>query len=373
MIKGRISLERNSIVLRCKYYLDLDSMGQNRYHFIIPDLLKGIAIIWIVVFHVYTDFNIVFCLGTHWLNDFVCRVIMHGALGVDIFVILSGYLLALSCLRKESVQWVPFLKKRFLRIAPLYWFAIISILFLESLIGDGGEIINMQSVLYHFLGIHGLTQYIFDLQGAWWFLTLILQLYLVFPVAWYISKKFRFSTVLISSLTLTILARFVPFANVDGNYSLFAFLPDFIIGIGMANKLPKLECTLSIKGALYCIVALLAFVAGIQQDTTIIFGYAYGLLRPFVSFGLFLAMCYVCNLFLLHHDMLVQPLSTYGKYSYAIYLFHRPLIYKWVTLTTPFLPPVLILPLFVIIMLPIGFVLETVTEKMTNYYMIGEK
>ena len=155
------------------------------------------------------------------------------------------------------------------------------------------------------------------------------------------------------------MTRFIPFANLDGNYSMFAFLPDFVLGLIMAKKLsPDLQCSFSAFGGLYCIAALFALYVGISDNSVVIFSYGLGLFRPFVAFGLFLTLCFVCQYGFAKMHAVAYPLSKYGKHSYAIYLFHRPLIYKWVTLSLPFFPPVLVLLFFVMAMLPLGMLIE---------------
>lgn len=340
-------------------------MNPGKRHLIVPDLLKGLAIIWIVLFHMYKDFPDVFCSSLHWLNNLQCRIIMHGALGVDIFIILSGYLLTISRLRNPQAHWFSFLKKRIWRIFPLYWFALASILTFEFAIGKSKESLSLLSVVYHLAGLHGFTPYIFDLEGAWWFVTLILQLYLLFPVIWYLSEKLPLYVLLILAACCTVAARFIPYANLDGNYSVFAFLLDFVFGLVMARNLsPQLECSFSFSGGLFCAATLIALLFGIYSDSVTVFSFGWGLYRPFVSFGLVLTLCFICQHGINKIKAVAYPLSKYGKHSYAIYLFHRPLIYKWVTLSLPVLPPVLVLFVFVAVMLPMGMLIEVGASRL---------
>ena len=334
-------------------------MNPGKRHLLVPDLLKGLAIIWIVLLHIYKDFPGVFCSSTYWLNDLLCRVIMHGALGVDLFIILSGYLLSVSCLRTPRTHWFFFLKRRIWRIFPLYWFALALVLTLETIVGSSGERFNLSSIIYHLAGLRGFTPYIFDLQGAWWFVTLILQLYLVFPVIWYLSEKYPLYVVLIVAACCTVIARFLPFANLEGNYSMFAFLPDFVLGLIVAKKLsPYLQCRFSFSGGLFCAATLIALLFGIYSDSVTVFSFGWGLYRPFVSFGLFLTLCFISQHGINRIKAVAYPLAKYGKHSYAIYLFHRSFIYKWVTLVLPLFPPALVSLFFVAAMLPIGMLIE---------------
>ena len=71
------------------------------------DELKGLAILLVVLYHAG--------------GVLVWQNFLHGDLGVDIFIILSGIGLALSS-RAESPA--SFLRRRLVRILPAYWIAL---------------------------------------------------------------------------------------------------------------------------------------------------------------------------------------------------------------------------------------------------------
>jgi peptidoglycan/LPS O-acetylase OafA/YrhL len=200
---------------------------RGRENLLIPDLVKGAAILWVVIFHVFFDFTNLFCGRDDGFNGLVCKIFLHGSLGVDLFVILSGYLLSRSCAVKDTVYWGEFLKNRLWRILPLYWLAIFLVIALAIIRPNESYNINWPSIWFHFFGVHGLTPYIFDIQGVWWFITLILQLYIIFPFAYKILQKYNHNIIIIFSIILMISARYEEFANFNTNYSLFAFLPVF--------------------------------------------------------------------------------------------------------------------------------------------------
>lgn len=79
------------------------------------DLLRSWAIVWVMLFHSY----IVGGIGEHfsWLSN-------YGWMGVDLFFVLSGYLIGYQLLaplaRGESLAWRDFYRRRAFRILPAF-------------------------------------------------------------------------------------------------------------------------------------------------------------------------------------------------------------------------------------------------------------
>lgn len=326
----------------------------------IPDLVKGIAILWVVVYHVLKGFPETFLPDGPGIYDAFYRVMMHGALGVDLFVILSGFLLARTCMTNKETKWYAFLRRRLVRILPMYWFAIATLLILDALIGGDNASVDMASVFYHIIGVHGFTQYIFDLQGAWWFISLIIQLYLLFPCLWLLFERISSRYILLAVIAISIVARFVPLLNLNGNYSVFAFLIDFSLGIVVAREFSSdLQCTFGPPAKLYCLLALVFFAVTLYLDSISLFSLGYGLVRPLLAAGVFWSVCtFGTYLQTINLRRVFQVILAYGRHSYAIYLFHSIFIYKWITLSASFLSPTLQIIVFVAILLPMGYVIE---------------
>lgn len=77
------------------------------------DLLRAFAILWVMLFH-----GLVLGLGTPWLNGS-----RFGWMGVDLFFVLSGFLIGSQWLREilnGSASFVRFYSRRALRILPAY-------------------------------------------------------------------------------------------------------------------------------------------------------------------------------------------------------------------------------------------------------------
>jgi exopolysaccharide production protein ExoZ len=79
-------------------------------------MLRAIAVILVIWCHAY---QVLGTMGVSGIRTF-------GAFGIDIFFVISGFILSLSVLRESSQPGLQpmweFLKRRFLRIYPIYWF-----------------------------------------------------------------------------------------------------------------------------------------------------------------------------------------------------------------------------------------------------------
>jgi peptidoglycan/LPS O-acetylase OafA/YrhL len=62
----------------------------------------------------------------------------HGAAGVDIFFVISGFIMTVSSrhLVGEPLGWLQFIKNRIVRIVPLYW--LLTTLKLVAVVAAGG-------------------------------------------------------------------------------------------------------------------------------------------------------------------------------------------------------------------------------------------
>lgn len=84
-------------------------------------VLRAVAALYVFVFHSQVP------LVTPWqnVNSEVTRLTLLGWVGVDLFFVISGFVIAWACVlsrsRPESIT--EFAVKRFFRVVPLYWFA----------------------------------------------------------------------------------------------------------------------------------------------------------------------------------------------------------------------------------------------------------
>src|ERR1700677_3080820 len=127
------------------------------------DELRGLAILLVILYHAG--------------GVLVWQNFLHGDVGVDIFVILSGVGIALSS-RAETAG--AFLRRRLLRIFPAYW--IVLTVFLVAGAHFLHDTYTPFNVVVHYLGIHGLfgDAIGFSIDDSFWFITLILGWYVIY-------------------------------------------------------------------------------------------------------------------------------------------------------------------------------------------------
>jgi peptidoglycan/LPS O-acetylase OafA/YrhL len=103
--------------------------------------------------------------------------VLHGELGVDVFLMVSGFTLALSSVDLSARQ---FFQRRFLRIFPAYWLALG--LFLWMNWQFLGRTCPAGDIGLHVLGLHGFgpIDSFVSINDSFWFIAMIVPAYGVF-------------------------------------------------------------------------------------------------------------------------------------------------------------------------------------------------
>ncbi len=101
------------------------------------DGLRGLAALWVLVGH------------AHLLTRFSVPVIGDPDLGVDLFIMLSGFLMVFHYQRRRDREpweanstWITFWVRRYFRIAPLYYVLLVAALTLGPLIYNARMVID---------------------------------------------------------------------------------------------------------------------------------------------------------------------------------------------------------------------------------------
>jgi peptidoglycan/LPS O-acetylase OafA/YrhL len=159
------------------------------------DGLRGLAILLVVVFHFVSQEGV---QPPGSITDRLQRLVIMGWSGVDLFFVLSGFLIGgiLMEVRRSPSYFKTFYARRFFRIVPIYY---LWILLYAALIAVAGRFITQLSnsgipppldlgTFSYFLFLQNVVPVtLFGLAGAWfghlWSLAVEEQFYLVAPMA----------------------------------------------------------------------------------------------------------------------------------------------------------------------------------------------
>jgi len=319
-----------------------------------PDTVKGIAILWIVFFHGFKEFR---TAGDYpWPLDagywgqvcpslpeavpavaaVMCTLrgawIAFASLGfhaVGVFLVLSGFTLALGAARKGIGPLPAWYRSRLVRLFPLYWIA--HLLYLASPPAIRREAIDYRFVL-SLLGdrIYPLGEIFFYANAAWWYFGLLLQLYLVFPLLFGLHRRMGPGPFLAAAALLTLVTRYLVLVPLASQHSgalllgalftcrLFEFCAGIALGVAYAAG-PQIWLGCLRRPAMPAL-GLAIYAAGLFSYR---FKLAYVATDALIGCGL-AAILVAVALRVEARPRLGAALARAGAYSYGLYLFHQP-------------------------------------------------
>lgn len=286
-------------------------------------ILRGIAVLLVVFYH----------FGIFGFDS--------GFLGVDVFFVISGFLMAILYDKNHKLS---FFKKRALRLLPAY-FATILVTVLAAIIittpNEFHQVFN-QSIYANFflsnIGYWAQNSYFskaeFNVFLHLWSLGVEIQFYLIIPILFYFFQlhKALFWLLLIGSIALCFMM-----IGISAKTSFFMMplrLWEFLIGFGIAyylipNGKPKVGSSWGGVG-LFVIIAIPLFDIN-GQSSSIFNGHPaiYALLISLATS--FVLLFGIGNI---QYSVFGNVLEKIGQYSYSIYLVHFPVVVLF--LYTPF-------------------------------------
>ena len=266
------------------------------------DEVKGLALALILLYH---------CGGVLGYAN-----VVHGEIGVDLFLILSGFTLAAY---SAGTPLRDFVLRRFLRIYPSYWLALLLFGYLDARYLGGPR--PWESVWQHVLGIHGFSRlgYFSDFSDSFWFISMIVAAYAVFACIRSRLDDLSLVFAVCGVLTLAASVTYQHFGHVGGLISLAVRIPSFFAGVVGGRLLGS--GTALIRFNLLAAVGLLCFYyltffRGVTCGYTIP---ALGIVLLWVGLRTLLLRVPGGRLFL-------AAFALTGVISYEVYLFHQPLV-----------------------------------------------
>ena len=289
----------------------------------------GIAMMAVVLYHYQV-----------WYNEFSIRIFKflagRGYVGVDLFLFFSAVGLSFS-FKKNG--WKIFYKHRALRILPLYlllaFYRIISNIAL-------GHNLSLTDII---CGITTVGFYIDD--GFWidWYFSLLIALYLLFPLLYFIVRKIGVWSVLLSmGGVLPVLAlNSVPWFH-DAALSR---IPIFLLGIWSTMFYSNKKC---------CLILIISGLIGFLIPMNLSIFLKWSCWTPIIIGILYLVFCLlkssVCNIF-----------RFIGRYTLEIYIANCMVgVLIWYSLS-----PVLLLCVYLLLNVLLAVILAYINRCLSTF------
>jgi peptidoglycan/LPS O-acetylase OafA/YrhL len=317
------------------------------------DVAKGLAIVWIVYFHLFLTYT---QTPSPIRSGFISKVagadgwgsleasavtiakltgITISQLGfhaVGVFIIMSGWALMQSTARraeKGPVAWGAWYRARFIRLYPMYWVA--HLVYLVSPFVARMERVD-ERIILSLLGLRfiNIDMNFAYLNAAWWYFSMLIQLYLLFPIFFVAMRRLGAWPLLLIACALGFFARYLLLVVYpqNGSWAAGGFaicrLPEFALGMAFgawhARRTPQVERLL--LGGAGLATGLLLYPAAL---------WLYRSLRSYVFVDFATGAC--CFLVLvgvagviMRLKSVAKLLGLVGAFSYGIYLVHQPYV-----------------------------------------------
>ncbi len=279
--------------------------------------LRGLAACMVVFFHASANWSIV-AYGTDshtWWN---------GAGGVDIFFVISGFVMAVSSVGKGDgpLAALRFLERRMIRIYPLYWL-ITTVLFLKISLGFVRSAEGLHHVppffafcSYLLVPVHNPAGDIHPLLAPGWTLSYEMFFYICFAAALYFRRSVPITlTIALGSLAFLGIFRTEAWPAVTTLFS--PLLLEFLAGLWLGHALQSGRTIPRSIGALLAgIAAAILFILPSVLP-------AYQRLEWGMCGFLLVQAAVVCEAQL---DFIPRWALLLGDASYSLYLTHSPLL-----------------------------------------------
>jgi peptidoglycan/LPS O-acetylase OafA/YrhL len=169
--------------------------ADGRSRFLLIDALRGLAALAVVFFHAHEGRHIDALSAA--LPRFLAALIARGDLGVQVFFVLSGFVIAHSMSRHEvTVGYVGrFLLRRSIRLDPPYWLSMVLVVALGVLsaryvAGKTFELPDWRRLLVHVLYLQDLLR-VKPLNPIYWTLCIEIQFYATFALLMWVATRLR--------------------------------------------------------------------------------------------------------------------------------------------------------------------------------------
>jgi len=163
--------------------------------FLLIDALRGLAALAVVLYHVEEGRHIEGLSAA--MPRFLRVLLEHGGLGVEVFFVLSGFVIAHAMSRHEVTRGYVgrFMLRRSLRLDPPYWASMalgiaFGVLSSHLVTGKSYALPGGKEIVIHVLYLQDLLG-VPPLSSIYWTLCLEIQFYLVFSLLMLVAARLR--------------------------------------------------------------------------------------------------------------------------------------------------------------------------------------
>lgn len=290
-------------------------------------MLRGIACMLVVLYHITINSQVI--TGHIILGN----IFKFGSCGVDIFFVLSGFIITYSNLHNIAQPSASgnFLKRRLIRIFPIYWL-IITIFLILQLAFPAFYITHFKTSFANVLQTYLLLPNHIMLNGVSWSLTNELFFYLLFMLAFIIpNKKYSLFLLIAYFIFLIVFSITAPVVTNVNPYIGMLFFPmniEFFLGVFIVIIIERLS-----KKWIYPLLVsgILLFLTGAflsNNGVTLVSSSSNLALNRVLLFGLpsFLIILALVKMELGKTINMHNIFLHLGDASYSIYLIHLPIV-----------------------------------------------
>jgi peptidoglycan/LPS O-acetylase OafA/YrhL/lysophospholipase L1-like esterase len=247
-----------------------------------------------------------------------------GDQGVQLFLITSGFGLTWSLLQRTvPVDWREFYQRRLFRLYPLWWAAHVLILSLE-LVSHKIPAASLTNPGFYLslLGIRLTPGLFYSLSPSWWFIGLLIQLYLVYPLLWRGLQRLG-----PTRLLLVVAAIALPIRGI-GLFTTGEYLDCWSRGAVFITRLPEFVLGMSLAGWFFQDASRTdRTLRSVRVQAAAWIVYGLGLITAFTLWGMTISpFLLAIGLLILFYGLLQGPAKSWwplgwlGKHSYALFL-----------------------------------------------------
>lgn len=307
----------------------MNALGSATSHIVSLDGTRGVAAVMVIFFHLWQD-RYFENLGVF---TSVSRLFVFGQTGVDLFFVLSGFLITRILLATKSRDgyFQKFYGRRSLRIFPLYFLMLALHYFFVMPVLDGKEIPSFSSQLWYWTYLQNVgSTFVSDaIPGPrhYWTLAIEEHFYLVWPAFVFLlnPKQLKIASFLIIALALVFRAVLHSY-QIDVTEFTLCRCDGLAFGCllalqetGMKSDNRKLPLNVWVSGIVaVCLIAIWPFVSGAQIGLLQVVKFSiisycyYGLLSYLVARPQSILSKVLSN----------RVLTSLGMISYGLYVYH---------------------------------------------------